>query len=109
MTPTTSSTVAPLLREALTRGFTWVWSGWLAATILLAGTRFHPTLAGRLALTLIVLGFAVFTIGRRGRLDGADDAPPGRATFALAYYGGYAMMLSAALLTTALAVGEWVA
>ncbi len=92
--------------DLLGRGLTWVWSGWLAATVLLAGTRFNPLPAGKLALALVVLGFAVFTIGRRGRLD---PQPDGTRAFALAYYGGYAMMLTAALLTTAVAVGEWVA
>jgi len=92
--------------DLLARGLTWVWSGWLAATVLLAGTRFNPLPAGKLALALVVLGFAVFTIGRRGRLDQQSD---GARAFALAYYGGYAMMLTAALLTTAVAVGEWVA
>jgi hypothetical protein len=97
------------LREALGRWLAWMWAGWLAATVLLAGTRFHPTPAGRTALGLVVLGFAVFTIGRRGRTDGQAHDAAGRAAMALAYYGGYAMMLAAAVLTTAVAIGEWAA
>ncbi len=85
-----------------------LWGLALFASILFAGLELRPTFAGRLILSLIAVGFLLFTIARASARE-ALDRPEAKWSCArvltpsmrAAYYAGYLLMFAGVALTAA--------
>lgn len=90
----------------------WCWGAWLFASIVVAGLRWYPQLAGRVVLGLIAGGFTLFTIARAS--VGSRETMPASFAALLSprmrsfYWAGYVLMFSGTMLTTVVSLGRLV-
>jgi len=77
-----------------------LWGVSLFAGIVVTGLQIYPALVGRVILALIAAGFLLFAIARASvRGGGAAEAVSLSSPMRVAYWTGYALMLSGVLLS----------
>ena len=82
----------------------WLWGAWLFTSILVAGLKLYPSVAGRVTLALIAGGFLLFGVARAS-LGHLAEAPSSCAALLsprmkVVYWAGYALMFAGTALTT---------